>query len=219
MRRLSSTLLTAGVAAGPLYVVVSLTEVAVRDGFDPTRHAWSMLANGTYGWIHSLNLFVSGVLVIAGAIAIHQAIRQRPAPTLLALYGLGMVGAAFFTADPGRGFPVGTPEVVPVSGHGIAHFAVGGVGFLGLVAGCLLLARRLGADGQRGLAMFSRVTGVFFLVAFLALAGTGGPAWALLAFTAAVILASAWLSTIFTHYRRVAARPGRRSDRHDPVAA
>lgn len=197
MRRL----LSAGMLAGPLYVVVSLVEVLLRDGFDPTRHAWSMLANGDYGWIHSLNLFVSGCLVICGALGLHRGVPgTRPAPVLLALYGLGMVASAIFTADPGRGFPPGAPEESAVSWHGMAHFAAGGIGFLGLVVACLILGRRL-----PGLALFSRVTGIVFLAAFLALASTGGPAWALLAFTAAVILASAWLTAVFSHYRRVVA--------------
>lgn len=205
MRRLSSTLLSAGVVAGPLYVVVSLVEATVRDGFDPTRHAWSMLANGPFGWVHSLNLLVSGALVVCGAIGLRQVTGTRPVPILLGLHGLGMVASGVFRADPGRGFPVGTPEETAVSWHGTLHFAAGGVGFLGLVAACLILGRRFAAAGQRRFALFSRVTGVVFLAGFLALASTGGPAWALLTFTAAVILASAWLSAVFAHYRRVGA--------------
>jgi hypothetical membrane protein len=195
------TLLALGAAAGPLYVLVSLTEAATRDGFDPTRHAWSMLANGSLGWIHSANLIGSGLLVVLGAIGLRRAIRARSAPALLALYGAGLIAAGVFRADPGRGFPVGTPEVTPVSWHGMLHFMVGGVGFLGLVAACVVLARRLGAEGSRGLALLSWVTGAVFLAGFVALATTGGAAWSLLTFTAAVILASAWISVVFTHYR------------------
>ncbi|WP_436532863.1 DUF998 domain-containing protein [Actinoplanes sp. HUAS TT8] len=80
MKRWSNALLSAGVVAGPLYVVVSLVEVTVRDGFDPTRHAWSMLANGPYGWIHSLTLFAGGLLVVAGAAGLHRVPGARPAP-------------------------------------------------------------------------------------------------------------------------------------------
>ena len=49
------------VVAGPLYVGVSLIEVATRDGFDPRRHAWSQLANGDAGWIHVATLISTGV--------------------------------------------------------------------------------------------------------------------------------------------------------------
>ena len=193
-------LLVAGVVAGPLYVVVSLIEVAARDGFDPTRHAWSMLANGSFGWVHALNLVVSGMLVVAGASGLHQAIGSRAAATLLALYGLGIVGAGIVAADPGRGFPPGTPEATPMTWRGGLHFVVGGIGFLGLVAASQLLGRRLRRAGRPGLAAFSHLTGVAFLALFAAMAATGGAAWALLGFTGAVLLASAWLSTIFAHY-------------------
>lgn len=200
MRR-RRTLLTAGVVAGPLYVVVSLIEIMVRDGFDPTRHAWSMLANGSFGWVHSANLVVSGALVLAGAAGLFRATGSRAAAVLVALYGAGMVASGIFRADPGRGFPAGTPEVVPVSWHGMLHFVFGGIGFLALVVASQLLARRLRRENRPRLAVLSRVTGIVFLVLFVAMAATGGAAWALLAFTGAVILASGWLSTVFAHYR------------------
>ncbi len=194
-------LLTAGMVAGPLYVVVSLIEVMVRDDFDPTRHAWSMLANGSFGWVHTASLVVSGALVIAGAAGLAQATGSRTAARLLALYGAGMVAAGVFRADPGRGFPAGTPEVVPVSWHGVLHFVVGGIGFLGLFGACQFVGRRLRRENRPRMAAFSHLTGLLFLVMFVAMAATGGATWALLAFTAAVVLASAWLSTIFAHYR------------------
>lgn len=195
-------LLTAGLVAGPLYVAVSLIEVVVRDDFDPTRHAWSMLANGSFGWVHSVNLVVSGVLVVAGAAGLSPAMGSRVPAGLLALYGAGMVGAGVFRADPGRGFPAGTPEVVPVSWHGVLHFVAGGIGFLGLFGAFQFVGRRLRRENRPRMAACSHVTGILFLALFVAMAATGGVAWALLAFTAAVVLASAWLAAIFAHYRR-----------------
>src|SRR4051794_27066432 len=95
--RTAPALLTAGIVAGPLYVGVSLVEVATRDGFDPTRHAWSMLANGPYGWVHSANLIISGALVVAAAAGLHRVVPSRWAAAMLALYGLGLAGAGCFT--------------------------------------------------------------------------------------------------------------------------
>jgi hypothetical membrane protein len=189
-----STARTAGMLAGPLYVTVSLIEIAVRDGFDPTRHAWSQLANGPGGWVHSLTLIVSGLLVAAGAVGLE---RNKG----LLLYGLGLIGSGVFAADPGRGFPAGAPEVVPVSWHGGLHFLLGGLGFLGLVAACLTLGRRLAGEDRRGLAIFSYATGALFLTGFVTMAASGGSTAGLLGFTGAVVLASAWLTTIFHHYR------------------
>ncbi|MEV4346369.1 DUF998 domain-containing protein [Actinoplanes sp. NPDC049596] len=178
------------VIAGPLYVVVSLIEVVTRDGFDPTRHAWSVLANGEHGWIHTVTLIVSGILTVLGA----AALRNR----WIVVYGLGLIGAGLFRADAGRGFPPGTPETVPVSWHGTLHFVVSGIGFVALVVACLRSRRHM---------LFSRITGVAFLVTFVAMAATGGAAWSLLGFTAAVILASCWLSVIATEKEKAHAVP------------
>src|SRR2546425_414205 len=45
-RSLTRTLVAYGVIAGPVYVLVSLAQALTRDGFDLTRHAWSLLSNG-----------------------------------------------------------------------------------------------------------------------------------------------------------------------------
>jgi hypothetical protein len=42
--RVTRSLLGHGVLAGPVYVVASLTQALTRDGFDLTRHSWSLLA-------------------------------------------------------------------------------------------------------------------------------------------------------------------------------
>jgi hypothetical protein len=46
------------------------------------------------------------------------------------------------------------------------------------------------------LPVFSRVTGTVFGLGFLALIAGRGQAWSLLTFTAAVILASAWITVV-----------------------
>src|SRR5206468_3829604 len=53
--RITRSLLGYGVLAGPFYIGVSLAQALVRDGFDLTRHEWSLLANGPGGWIQVLN--------------------------------------------------------------------------------------------------------------------------------------------------------------------
>ncbi|MEV4628106.1 DUF998 domain-containing protein [Micromonospora sp. NPDC049523] len=203
--RLTGRLLAAGVVAGPLYVLVSVAQMVARDGFDPTRHAWSLLANGTAGWIQVTNLIVTGLLVIAAAVGLRRSLDPGPAgtwaPRLLGIYGLGLVGGGMFRADPAQGFPAGTPEQgTGTSWHGLLHFGLGGVGFVALVAACFVLARRFTADDQRGWAVFSRLTGVLFLAGFVAVAGGGGSSWATLSFTVAIVLAWAWLSLISVYH-------------------
>lgn len=203
--RITKSLLGYGVITGPFYVTVSLTEALTRDGFDPTRHAWSLLSNGGLGWIHIANLILSGLMVIAGAVGLRRALTPGRAsawaPRLLAVYGLGMVAAGCFRADPAAGFPAGTPaDANAMSWHGMLHFTSGGVGFTCLIVASFVLASRFAADGHRGKAAFSRATGILFATGFLAMSASGGAAWTNLAFTAAIVLVSAWISVVSIHF-------------------
>ena len=56
----TAALIAAGAVAGPLYVGVALAQALTRQGFDLTRHPWSVLANGELGWIQVTNLIVTG---------------------------------------------------------------------------------------------------------------------------------------------------------------
>ena len=47
-------LLACGVVAGPLYVAITLTEALSRDGFDLTRHRFTLLTAGDLGCSHQL---------------------------------------------------------------------------------------------------------------------------------------------------------------------
>ena len=204
-------LLLLGALAGPAYVVVSLAQALTREGFDLTRHAWSLLANGDLGWIQITNLIVTGLLVITGAVGLRRALRPGAgstwAPRLLIAYGASMVAAGIFRADPALGFPAGTPADASTSSwHGLLHFGSGAIGFSCLAAACLVLARRFAADGLPGWAVFSRTTGVLFLAGFVGMAAGGGRVATNLAFTAAILLAWAWWSLTMWHHRRAATR-------------
>ena len=204
---LTKALLACGVTAGPLYVVVGATEAFAREGFDPTRHDLSLLANGEWGWIHIALLVTSGLLTVLGALGMRRALGGGRGgtwgPLLLGIYGVGLVGAGFFVADPMNGFPSGLPAGAygEVSLHGLLHIVFGGVGFLGLIAACLVFARRFAALGERGWAAFSAATGVVYFAAFFGIATgsqQGGAVliFVVLTFTAAVVLAWAWISAL-----------------------
>lgn len=194
---MSRRFLAAGVAAGPVYVLVGLIQVLTRKGFDVRLHALSLLSNGDLGWIQVTNFLVTGVLVIAGAWGVRQVLQGQRAgtwgPILLTLYGIGLLGAGIFPADPGQGFPPGTPVTnAPMSSDGLMHFVFGGIGFYALIGACLVFARRFNAAKERGWAIFSLATGLGFLIAFGAIA-SGPPAPAvMLAFYAAVMWIWVW---------------------------
>jgi hypothetical protein len=206
--RITRSLLGYGVLAGPFYIGVSLAQAFSREGFDLSRHEWSLLANGPGGWVQVLNLVLTGFMVVAAATGFRRTLRDgraaRWAPRLLAVYGVALVAAGAFRADPMNGFPVGTPYGPPThpTVAGTLHFVAGGVGFLALVAATWLLAGRFRHDGRRAHATVTRATGVLFLVSFAGIASGGSSPVVNLAFTAAVVLTWAWLSlTSLQQYR------------------
>jgi hypothetical protein len=195
---LSRALLVCGLIAGPLYTIVGVLQMFIRPGFDIRRHALSLLSNGDLGWIQITNFLVTGLLVIAGAIGMRRVLRGSQGgtwgPILLGLYGLGLIGAAFFPADPALGFPPGTPaDATAISARGVLHFICGGIGFLGLIAACFVFARRFAGQKQTGWAIYSAATGVIFFAAFFGIA-SGSQGAGVIAFAIAVVIAWVWVS-------------------------
>ena len=194
-------LLTGGAVAGPLYVAVWLIQAFTREGFDITRHPASLLANGDPGWIQTANFIVSGLLTIAAAVGLRRAMptpsRGRVwGPRLVATYGLGLLLAAAFPADPAAGFPVGTPaDYAEISTRGMGHFVAGTIGFSGLIAACLVFAAHYRALGRRTFARFSTATGILFFAAFAGLSAGAGSRPTIIAFDLAVILGWTWITT------------------------
>jgi hypothetical membrane protein len=200
--QLTKAFLICGIVAGPLYIILGLIQMVIRPGFDITRHSLSLLANGDLGWIQILNFLVTGMLLIAGAAGMKRALRSgvgsRWAPLMFGLYGLGLIGAGIFRADPALGFPPGTPlENNPISWHGMLHFLVGTIGFIGFAASCFILARRFRSLQQPGWAWYSLITGILFLAAFVGIAsGSKGPVSVF--FAIAVVLGLTWISVVLS---------------------
>jgi hypothetical membrane protein len=205
MRR---TLLRAGAVAGPLYVGIGTVEAIVRDGFDIRVQPLSVLANGSGGWVHSAMMITTGLLTLLGALALRGSV-PLAAVVGLSIYGLGVAAAGVMRADPVAGFPPGTPEGAPesVTWHGVGHFMAGGIGFLGLIVACLVLANRFRREGESGWALFSLVTGVVYVAAFVGIGASGGHAVGNIAFTVAVILGWTWVTLLMLRVRAASDRP------------
>jgi len=197
--KLTRALLICAIVAGPLFTIVGVLQMFIRPGFDIRRHALSLLSNGDLGWIQIANFLVTGLLVIAGAIGMRRVLRGSRGgtwgPVLLGVYGLGLIGAGIFSADPALGFPPGTPaDATAISWRGILHFITGGIGFLGLIAACFVFARRFASRKQPGWAIYSVATGVIFFAAFFGIASGSQGAGVSLAFAIAVVIAWVWIS-------------------------
>lgn len=202
-------LLAGGVLAGPLWVAVALAQALTRDGFDVRRHPVSVLSTGDLGWIQISSFVVSGLLCVGAAVAVrripHPGLGPVSGPWLVGQYGVGLVLAGIFVADPLDGFPAGTPSGPgQLSWHGAAHFGAGAVAFTALIAACLIAARRFARRGERGWAAYSGATGAFFAVAWLALMAGGHPV-AMVAFAGAVVAGWAWMSATLRRALREAA--------------
>ncbi len=209
---ITRSLLGYGLVAGPFYVVVGLAQALTRAGYDLTRHDLSLLANGPLGWIQIADFVLTGLMTVAAAVGMARSLRVLGGgpgtvwgPRLVGAFGVGLVGAGIFVADPMNGFPPGTPDgpATAVSVGGLGHLVFGGLGFLALVAGTIVLAHHYAAQGRGGLAWFSRITGVLFLVAFAGLASGSATPAVVLGFWIALLIAWTWLAVVSLDlYRR-----------------
>jgi hypothetical protein len=192
---LTRALVTAGIVAGPLFVVIGLAQALTREGFDLMRHPLSLLSLGELGWVQIANFIVAGVLMFAFAIGTRRSLGDGPGrvwvPILFGLYGFGLVVGGAFTADPALGFPIGTPDGYPTEWtfHGTVHAFAPPLAFLALVAVTWVAARRLAWQGLRAAAAWSRVIGVVCLLLCLPF----GPATSIRLFMG-VALGFAWIT-------------------------
>jgi hypothetical membrane protein len=210
--RLTKSLLGYGLIAGPIYIAAWLTQATTRPGFSLRTDAASLLANGRLGWIQVANFLVAGAMVIAASLGIGRALRgvrgSGWAQRLVALFGLGIMAAGLFKADPMDGFPAGTPAgpAQHTTWHGNLHFLVAGIGFLGLVAATFVLARVFRRAGSRGWARISIASGAAFLAANIVgpVLGTRHEVASNLTLTAGIVVAWLWLSAASLQLYRTA---------------
>lgn len=165
------TLLACGALATPVFGVVSLAQVATREGFDLVRHPLSMLSNGDLGWLQITNFLVTAALTLAGSVGLRRVLRGTPggrwAPRLVLVNGIGLVAAAVFVLQPGDGFPAGTPLGQPttMTTATMLHLLAGSTAFVAIIAACLVLGHHYGRAGRRAVAAACRVAGLGFLAA------------------------------------------------------
>jgi hypothetical protein len=161
-------LLRAGLVAGPLFVAFFLVQPLYRDRYDPVRDPVSELSLGRGGWVQVLSFLVAGALCLVFALGLRRALRPGPgsraAPLLLAVWGVGLLGAGTFRTDR-----VGAAPTWPGRLHDLAFSLPG---FVAFAAAMFVLAY---ADARRrspARAAYSALSGIAFTVLF-ALTTTG----------------------------------------------
>jgi Protein of unknown function (DUF998) len=199
------SLLRWGVLAGPFYLAVSLIQAFLRDGFDLARHPLSLLANGPGGWIQTANFVLTGLMVLAAAVGFRRVLgpKSRAVTWFLGGFGVAMILAAIFPADPVDGFPPGTPEGFPtsISTTGLLHFVAGALGFTFLAISCFAAARATSRRHLSSLARLSLFSGLAIVLGFFG--GFALPV-GILGIWFAVLVGWAWLAVLSLGLNRLA---------------
>jgi len=157
------TLALAGIIGPIWFISLIVLQGFLLPDYSHVEMAVSALAAWPTGWIQDLNFYVSGVLTITFAFALHRAVlptrRGIAGFVLLALGGLGEVLDGVFPWVMIDGVPTETPPHVVAA---ILTFAATGLGFL-------VFSRRMFADPRwRDLATYTMYTGVTVLLLFVA---------------------------------------------------
>jgi hypothetical protein len=212
--RVTKSLLGYGVLAGVVFEVSIIIQGLTRHGFLIAHNDASLLANGSLGWIQIATFVLAGAMTIAAAVGIRRALAGRPGgkwgPRLIGIYGAGLMMAGPMYADPADGFGPGAPlgKATHISWHGYGHLMSASIGFIALIAACLVVARYFSRAGRRGMAVYSRITGVAFLAGFLGVTTGSSSSAIVLPFYAAVLAAFTWLAIVAVNlYRGVGSTP------------
>jgi hypothetical protein len=211
-QRVTRSLLGYGVLAGTVFEASILIQGLTRHGFRLAHHDASLLSNGPLGWIQIATFLVSGAMTIACAVGMRRAMAGRAGgtwgPRLIAVYGAGLMAAGLLRADPAYGFGPGAPagKAVHISWHAAGHLISASIGFTALIVACFVIARYFSRERRRGLAIYSRATGLAFLAAFAGVTTGSDSSAIVLPFYAGVLIAWIWIAVTSVHlYRRAGA--------------
>ena len=205
-------LLIAGAGAGPLFTIAWFLEGATRANYNPLRHPVSSLALGEFGWTQIANFIVAGLLMVAFALGLRVALgTQRGStwgPLLVAIWGIGLLGAGIFLTDPVSGYPPGTPELLlNPTAHGALHDQFSLPGFAALTAACFVFGAHFARQGERGWTVYSILTGTLFPIGIFLASAAFSQNTSLVAFgglfqRVTVTIGWTWLTLLSIHLQK-----------------
>lgn len=158
------TLALAGIIAPLVFIPLVILQGFLIPEYSHVRLPISALAAWPTGWIQDLNFYILGALILAFGLALHRGVqptrRGIVGVVLFAISGIGIIIAGLFPWKMIDGVPTETPLHVVGA---VSAFAASGVGFV-------VFASRMREDPRwRGLAAYTRGTGIVLLLLFVAL--------------------------------------------------
>ena len=165
-------LLICGAIAGPLFSLVWFITGLARTDYDPIRHPVSSLAIGPFGWTQVANFLITGLLTLALAYGLRDALQSRGGSKWTVIWitaiGIGFLGAGLFVTDPVNGYPSGTPALLmQPTVLGRLHRLFSALVFFGLPGAGFTAARLFARNGEHTWATYSRFSATAFLVMFV----------------------------------------------------
>jgi|SRR5262249_8991451 len=156
------TLALAGVFAPVWFTTLIIAQGFLQPDYSHVRMPISALAAWPTGWIQNFNFYVTGVLAIAFAFALHRAVqptaRGRIGFALLVIGGIGLVLDGIFPWRMVNSVPTEPPAHVVGA---ILTFAATGLGLI-------VFSRRLNSDPRwRDLAPYTMCSGIAVLLLFI----------------------------------------------------
>ncbi len=158
------TLGLAGLVVPVWFTGMVVVQGALHPRYSHITMPISALAAAPMGWMQNLTFAVAGVLVITFVIGLHRCVRQAPrgrtGHVLLLIGGAALSMNAVFPWEIVDGVPTEPPT----------HAAAAITTFLATAIGMMVFSRRMITDEHwRGLARYTRWSGMLVLVLFLIL--------------------------------------------------
>jgi hypothetical membrane protein len=162
-------LLVCGIVGPLLFIVVFLIEGVTRPGYSAWRHFVSSLATSDQGWEQIVNFIVCGFLIMAFAVGLRLMLRTGKGalwgPIFIGLFGLALIMAGIFVADPTLDYPPGASRIQTL--HGTLHGLAGVTTFFSVSLASFVMARRFaGHPGWKGWTFYSILVGIIVLASF-----------------------------------------------------
>ena len=166
---MTRNLLLLGAIGPPLFLIVALVEGATRPGYDAVSMPISLLALGALGWMQTANFLVFGLLMLGFAVGLDRFLVDRPDRTragaaLIGVFGIGIIGAGLFAADPGGGYP---PGVTTGTGTGSLHDLSTLITFVALIGSGVAFSRAALRTRRRSWAVYNAASAILVLIGFV----------------------------------------------------